>query len=194
MRQECTVEDCAKPRHSGGLCTTHYMRLRNHGDPLAKVRAWGKDPAGSFKARTKRDGDCLVWTGALDNYGYGRIHDGKKTVRAHRWSYEQSVGPIPDGMLIDHICHNPACVLPAHLRLANKAQNMQNLLGPTRVNKSSGYRNVYRDRNRWNAKVYHNGKSHNLGNFDTPEEANEAAIAFRLEHFTHNDADRVTNQ
>lgn len=189
--KKCQVEDCDRPYKCRGLCQVHYNRWRKRGDPTVPVRIWAASPEESYSARTKPAGDCLVWTGSLDKFGYGRIHDGERTVKAHRWAYARFNGPISDGDLVDHICHNPACVRPEHLRIANKAQNMQNLRGATKANKSSGYRNVYRDRNRWNAKVYHGGKNHNLGQFDTPEEANEAAVAFRLAHFTHNDADRI---
>ena len=61
-----------------------------------------------------QSGDCWLWTAALDRYGYGRCrHNG--TQRAHRVAYEQMVGPIPDGLVIDHLCRVRACVNPSHL-------------------------------------------------------------------------------
>lgn len=57
------------------------------------------------------DAPCSEWHGSLDAYGYGQIgFDGRK-LKVHRIVYELLVGPIPDGMDIDHTCHNKAVAL-----------------------------------------------------------------------------------
>lgn len=55
------------------------------------------------------EGGCLIWTGGLNGVGYGQFYRGKaergdtgKTY-AHRWAYEQQVGPIPEGLHLDHL-------------------------------------------------------------------------------------------
>lgn len=70
--------------------------------------------------------DCIVCTVGYDQVGgYQRIcRDGVLTY-AHRWAYEQVYGPIPDGMEIGHLCHNPACWNPDHLRAMTHADNMR---------------------------------------------------------------------
>ncbi|WNI16935.1 HNH endonuclease [Actinacidiphila sp. ITFR-21] len=52
---------------------------------------------------------CIIWTAHLNNKGYGTIGSGGKRGKmlyAHRAAYAHFVGPIPEGMLIDHRCHN----------------------------------------------------------------------------------------
>jgi hypothetical protein len=47
----------------------------------------------------------------------------KRTALAHRVAYEALVGPIPDGMTIDHLCRNKRCLNPAHMELVTRGEN-----------------------------------------------------------------------
>jgi len=62
---------------------------------------------------------CWRWTGAPDRYGYGRLKFCGRMMKAHRVAYELNVGPIPDGLTIDHVkargCSTTLCVNPSHL-------------------------------------------------------------------------------
>lgn len=66
---------------------------------------------------------CWVWARGPGPSGYGVKSVNGKRVRAHRHYYEQAKGPIPDGLQIDHLCRNPACVNPEHLEAVTQAQN-----------------------------------------------------------------------
>lgn len=67
--------------------------------------------------------ECWVWTGSQDSNGYGHMRDGARTVKAHRFSYETAVGPIPTGLEIDHLCRNRQCVNPDHLEPVTDREN-----------------------------------------------------------------------
>lgn len=64
-----------------------------------------------------------VWAGVLSN-GYGNFWDGQRKVPAHRWAYEHWVGPIPEGMQIDHLCRIRQCVNPEHLEPVTPRENV----------------------------------------------------------------------
>lgn len=73
--------------------------------------------------------DCWTWTAAIAGT-YGRFWLDGRFVSAHRWSYEQSRGPIPPGLVLDHLCRNRVCVNPEHLEPVTQRENT--LRGSTR--------------------------------------------------------------
>lgn len=76
------------------------------------------------KVELGHPGGCWVWAGSRNAKGYGRFRDGR-TVQAHRWAYELLVGPIPPGLVLDHVvCDNPPCVNPHHTKPATNAENV----------------------------------------------------------------------
>jgi len=67
---------------------------------------------------------CVVGKGYYDGKGYGALRLNGAQVRAHRFSWERTHGPIPDGLHLRHKCDNSLCVNPDHMELGTNAQNM----------------------------------------------------------------------
>jgi len=76
---------------------------------------------------------CWIWTGPQNELGYGKIMKGRKYLKAHRLSYEEFVGPIPDGMFVCHKCDTPECINPKHLFLGTQKDNMADCARKGRV-------------------------------------------------------------
>jgi hypothetical protein len=69
------------------------------------------------------DTGCWLWTGTVNNtYGRARI-DGRARY-THRYAYEMLVGPIPDGLVLDHLCRVRLCCNPAHLEPVTDRENV----------------------------------------------------------------------
>lgn len=177
----CTIAGCEKTIHSAGLCAMHRRRKQVHGDPLFVKFDRYSDPDKAFAARTRLEGDCLVWTGAKYPSGYGQIRINDVIVRTHRYAWERANGPIPDGVMLDHTCFNRACCNVGHLRLATSGQNNSNRQGANR-NSKSGIRGVryHRQSGLWQSIVIVNRVEH-CKYSKTIEEAERVVIAMRRE-------------
>jgi hypothetical protein len=136
--RECGIEGCGR-RHKGhGLCDMHLQRRRLTGTAAAPRGKevigydsigrpiWRRveDPKAKLLARAvAAHGGCIVWTGSKNDRGYGHIDVNGQRQYTHRLSYELHVGPIPDGLVIDHLCRNRACLNPHHLEPVTQGEN-----------------------------------------------------------------------
>jgi hypothetical protein len=92
---------------------------------MANARPRGRrrvPPLDRFFSKVEKTDTCWLWTGALRR-GYGDFSIGDHDMRAHRFAYETFRGPIPDGLVIDHLCRVRNCVNPDHLEPVTDAEN-----------------------------------------------------------------------
>lgn len=191
--RECIILGCTNSVIARGWCRKHHQRWRRNGSPekIKYIRIDGT-PEERFWGKVDRTGDCWEWTAGRNPEGYGVFTLESKSILAHRYSYELHVGTIPKGLHIDHICREPCCVNPNHLRVATNKQNMENL-GVNR-NNTSGHRGVTWSKTikRWVANVKHNGNHPYVSTHPLYELhiAGYKAMMKRNELFTHNELDR----
>lgn len=67
---------------------------------------------------------CWLWKLTCDDGGYARFRIGERMVSAHRLSHEMFVGPIPEGLDIDHLCRVRCCVNPRHIEAVTTRENI----------------------------------------------------------------------
>lgn len=126
----CNVEDCTRDAKARGWCMRHWKRWKATGDPM------GTKPVGGnrivyapfeerFWSKVHKTETCWIWTGALTGAGYGNLKADGRWWCAHHISYILSVGPVPEGLELDHLCFNPPCVNPDHLEPVTHLVNVQ---------------------------------------------------------------------
>lgn len=86
-----------------------------------------------FLAKVEKTDACWLWRGAKINTGYGHFWYEGRNVLSHRVAHLMFVGPIPDGMQVDHLCRVQACVNPAHLEAVTPRVNLLRNNSPTSI-------------------------------------------------------------
>lgn len=98
--------------------------LTDRGKPRQRVKRGASD-ADRILFHTDRSGECWIWTACVDRRsGYGRVTIGGKSHYTHRIAYQAFVGPIPEGLDLDHLCRVRACCNPSHLEPVTPQVNM----------------------------------------------------------------------
>lgn len=130
MRKSCDSPGCLRP--AATYCPKHKWQRKNHGTLLLQPK--NREREFWAKIRKGAPDDCWPWTTGHNGHGYG-IHtwDGRQQP-AHRIAYTLTIGPIPDGLQLDHTCHTTDCTgdtqcehrrccNPAHLQPVTNAEN-----------------------------------------------------------------------
>ncbi len=92
----------------------------------------------TVRQRLDRTTGCWIWLGAR-TVGYGYLKIEGKMWRVHRYVYTQLVGPIPEGLSLDHLCRNPPCANPQHLEPVTHLENVRRGQAPSVVIGRTGY-------------------------------------------------------
>ena len=112
--QTCCVPGCDLPRRTSVACPMHYERKRRHGSYDYKRM----NDAERFCEKIAFSDECWLWTGTVNGGNgrpsYGQFHLRGRKALAHRLAYELCFGPIPPGLVLDHLCRTPKCVRPDH--------------------------------------------------------------------------------
>jgi len=133
-RLYCIVPDCAGPYHARSLCSRHYVQWqRGKALPIPVPDAHPRTPEERFWEKVNKNGPlwngthCWNWIASTIRAGYGQFktNDRISMHRAHKWAYEQLVGPVPDGMELDHLCRRRSCVRPIHLETVTHLENVR---------------------------------------------------------------------
>ena len=133
---QCAFDGCERDAVSKGYCDKHYRRLLKRGD--VNDHGSRKVDDGNAVERFHRkyeidESGCWLWIGGtrLNSKGvpYPRHWtDDKKSIGAHRFSFELVRGAIPKGMYVCHKCDTPLCVNPDHLFVGTHHDNMRDMV------------------------------------------------------------------
>ena len=135
----CSVDICDGSVSKRGWCNRHYLRWYRHGHPLAGgTERVLDDSPDRFWSKVDKSGDCWLWTAATNSRGYGVTWSDGALGLAHRRSYTDAKGPIPDGMELDHLCRTPVCVNPDHLEPVSHRVNVARGMAGKGQPRSSG--------------------------------------------------------
>jgi hypothetical protein len=90
---------------------------------------------GSMLVQPEPNSGCWIWLGPITEQGYGRVYifRYKWSAMAHRVAFEQARGPIPDGMVIDHLCRTRICVNPDHMEAVTPVENVMRARFPNEI-------------------------------------------------------------
>ena len=98
-------------------------------------RFWAKvEKSGPVPDYRPELGPCWLWTGRPTHYGYGNLKVARRDVYAHRFAYELLVGPIPEGLTIDHLCRVRLCVNTRHMEPVTNQINTRRGFGVATLN------------------------------------------------------------
>ena len=157
----CSVHGCGEKHYGRGWCRRHYdIEWRRAGGFERQTvevseRFWSKvDKEAPLPLFAPHLGNCWGWTAKKDKKGYGRFGLTRKQASylAYVWAYETEVGPVPDGLELDHLCRVRSCVRPSHLEPVTHQENMARSERAMRTHCPQGHEYTEANTDRWNGK------------------------------------------
>jgi HNH endonuclease len=177
MTTTCSIPDCFKKVHSKGLCQPHYRRQRRTGTTDNYFDRTVEERFLAFVSTEKTSEGCIQWIGSTDSKGHGKFWDGEKIIGAHKWAYEHFVGPVPEGLILDHTCHDPR-VCRLGINCPHRAcVNIEHVIPTTKKVNSSGDRSAVAASNKARAEA----QTHCINEHEfTPENTTITKEGFRV--------------
>jgi hypothetical protein len=117
------------------MTTSQHDSAANHPLPAEQRAAATPEELDRFWAHVDKTATCWLWLLAPNGDGYGTVTIRGVQVRAHRLSYLHARGPIPPGLVLDHLCRVRNCVNPDHLEPVTNAQNLIRGINPFAINR-----------------------------------------------------------
>ncbi len=151
MKTECCIKDCFKEVAGAGMCVNHWRMLKKHGSPVAprplSAIMRGKNSEERFWYSVEKSDGCWNWSAGRnrDNYGVfkGEV-GGVVYLLAHRFSWALATGEVlSSSTMILHMCDNPSCVNPDHLRAGTAQENSDDMVNKGRQSKGENHSIVH---------------------------------------------------
>ena len=128
------TKQCSKCLKFLPKSTTYFYRVWDGKTYSKELRDFCKDCTPKRGRKTNSFNDvlnkyvvdkngCWAYTGKIEKNGYGAFYYRQSTYKAHRVAYEILVGPIPDKLVLDHLCKNKSCINPSHLEPVSQKEN-----------------------------------------------------------------------
>lgn len=124
MRNPCSAAGCTTLVVARGLCRHHYSQRKYLGTLNETPLIARPTVVDRFFDKVTITDYCWEWTSVKNRFGHGRLWVNGRFESAHRVCHVLFIGPIPEGLVVDHLCGNPSCVNPGHLEAVTQRENL----------------------------------------------------------------------